>query len=872
MKKDFFGRKAAVGALCACLAVLGVPAAALAQGDDPASASLVQDNDLGTALAQDGSGAGAAFGQGDGSSAGALDGTEPTGSAAVPLRASDEANALSGSSAPSASNSVTVTSWTELKAEVEKPDGAANVLIGGPLVADATIEVRRAVFVSSADGGPFAVERGAGFKKALLSVGQDGDLELRNVVLDGRMDEVGDSDESLAIVDSGHLTLGAGAELKNNQRAGDGASNGFGGGVNVRGEDSLLTMQEGSRVGGNKDTFGGGGVGVSKSGRFEMQGGSIDGNKGDSTGMSNGGGGGVKVIGAASFLMTGGSVRNNSAQSGGGVGVADASFLMTGGSVEGNAAGSSCGGVNVTAGASFVMKGGSVEGNVTDGSVGGGVGLFLNASFVMEGGAVVGNEIRGGGSDAVGGGGVYAIDDARFEMKKGAVVRGNKAPSAGGGVFVSGGASFSMEGGSVEGNELGRFSAGEALFIGEEATKDVDIKGGLLSSDKGSTVCVRSSSVSFKLSGGILTSGFVAILSYADVADKVAVGGTGMLFSQGADVVYEGKSISVPDPSENGLIVLKTPGSAPYARGFSTDLKVKPATGKATWDEEAGIGGVRYENGSNQGFLPLGVEVREPLKPTVTTASLPDAVKGEAYDQVLSADGLPQSVWSVSKGALPDGLSLDWWSGRIHGTPSATGAFAFTVTASNGAGPDAAADLSIDVCVHRTLTDPATGVSVSGLLTDDAELKVTKGGLHPVETCTACDEMREREALGTPLAEFDVSLSKGFGKGDMEVSIPVGSAYDGRTVSLLHCAGSSLESVEAKVSGGTATGTFASLSPFAVVAPKDAVPLPSSDPRALAKTGDGADAVSWTVLAAVSLLAVAGSLGGRRRRSGNESR
>lgn len=71
--------------------------------------------------------------------------------------------------------------------------------------------------------------------------------------------------------------------------------------------------------------------------------------------------------------------------------------------------------------------------------------------------------------------------------------------------------------------------------------------------------------------------------------------------------------------------------------------------------------------------------------PKITTESLNDGTVNTAYNQALVADNNPTS-WSVTNGALPNGLTLE--NGTISGTPTAAGTSTFTVKAENTAGSD----------------------------------------------------------------------------------------------------------------------------------------------------------------------------------------
>ena len=82
--------------------------------------------------------------------------------------------------------------------------------------------------------------------------------------------------------------------------------------------------------------------------------------------------------------------------------------------------------------------------------------------------------------------------------------------------------------------------------------------------------------------------------------------------------------------------------------------------------------------------------------PNIITDTLPDGKVGEAYSQILTANGTTPIKWSISGGALPDGLSQNKDTGKISGTPTAAGSSTFTVKATNSAGSNTK-ELSITI-------------------------------------------------------------------------------------------------------------------------------------------------------------------------------
>ncbi|MBI1765507.1 MAG: putative Ig domain-containing protein [Acidobacteria bacterium] len=70
---------------------------------------------------------------------------------------------------------------------------------------------------------------------------------------------------------------------------------------------------------------------------------------------------------------------------------------------------------------------------------------------------------------------------------------------------------------------------------------------------------------------------------------------------------------------------------------------------------------------------------------TLSPASLPSGTAGTAYSQSVSASPAGAYTYAVTSGSLPAGLTLNGATGALTGTPTTTGSFSCTLTASAGA-------------------------------------------------------------------------------------------------------------------------------------------------------------------------------------------
>ncbi len=133
-------------------------------------------------------------------------------------------------------------------------------------------------------------------------------------------------------------------------------------------------------------------------------------------------------------------------------------------------------------------------------------------------------------------------------------------------------------------------------------------------------------------------------------------------------------------------------GTAPYAYAVTTGalpdgLTLDPATGvisgTPTTLETATFSITATDDNGCTGTADYSITVACPVI-TLAPATLPAPVIGIPYNQTLTASGgtAPYS-YVVTMGALPTGFLLDSATGVISGTPTASGAFTFTITATD---------------------------------------------------------------------------------------------------------------------------------------------------------------------------------------------
>ena len=173
--------------------------------------------------------------------------------------------------------------------------------------------------------------------------------------------------------------------------------------------------------------------------------------------------------------------------------------------------------------------------------------------------------------------------------------------------------------------------------------------------------------------------------------------------------------------------------------GYSRNLTVNGGTGAATFAVTAGAlpaglsltsAGLLSGTPSALGTLNVTITATDSLGATgtlaywitinpgvsITTATLPDwTISKTGYLQTVAiTGGTGASAFTVTSGSLPDGLTLTS-PGILSGTPTATGTFGFTITATDVAGSASSQAYNVTINPAVTVNLPALPNWTAGL-------------------------------------------------------------------------------------------------------------------------------------------------------------
>ncbi len=183
-----------------------------------------------------------------------------------------------------------------------------------------------------------------------------------------------------------------------------------------------------------------------------------------------------------------------------------------------------------------------------------------------------------------------------------------------------------------------------------------------------------------------------------------STGTVGAVYNSGSSVV----TISGGNPPYNNFSATGLPaGLTMDSSGVISGTPTTATTATVVVTVTDSSGG----NGSYTGTASANLTI---AAPTITLSpaagALPGGQAGVSYSQTFtSTGGVTPTTFSVTAGALPPGLSLDT-SGVASGTPTSTGTYNFTVTATDSSGNSytGSAAYSITVSAPTIVVSPST--------------------------------------------------------------------------------------------------------------------------------------------------------------------
>ncbi|WP_414157974.1 putative Ig domain-containing protein [Pseudomonas sp. BNK-45] len=122
----------------------------------------------------------------------------------------------------------------------------------------------------------------------------------------------------------------------------------------------------------------------------------------------------------------------------------------------------------------------------------------------------------------------------------------------------------------------------------------------------------------------------------------------------------------------------------------------------------------------------------------ITPTTLPDGIQGTAYNQTVTATGgTTPYTYAISAGSLPAGLSLNTSSGVISGTPTVSGTFNLTVTATDANSATGSRAYTLQINGLPPVANAVSATVAANSSANPITLNITGGAASSVAIATA---------------------------------------------------------------------------------------------------------------------------------------
>jgi hypothetical protein len=236
----------------------------------------------------------------------------------------------------------------------------------------------------------------------------------------------------------------------------------------------------------------------------------------------------------------------------------------------------------------------------------------------------------------------------------------------------------------------------------------------------------------FSISSGKFPAGLTLNPSTGAISGVPSAAGSYSFTVRITDLPHDGSGSKVfsltvaPAPTGGGISVAVSPQTATVSSGASQSF-LATVTGTSntavTWSATAGsisstgvltaptvtaatsltVTATSVADNTKKATATVSVTVQGSATPTITTTGVPPATVGTSYAAGIAASGgqLPYR-WSISSGALPQGIQFDTTTGALNGTPSQQGQFSFTAKVTDAASRTATQNFTMAVAAKAS--------------------------------------------------------------------------------------------------------------------------------------------------------------------------